>query len=346
LRNLDLKNQLANGSRGVVLCFVAVADYRQLVERECMKRSEQQQKQQQHDAKNKYGGRNLKESDGCYGGKKGEGGVLINEVSPSTFKNETLVSSPLTQKSNSTETLTRGSSEVSSQEFKIDHELQNKLEDNIARMCTDTIDREQRSITEAEYSNIKKLPCVRFKCGQTRIVLPMSFSKEFKGCGFATRLQIPLTLAWAITIHKSQGMTIDWLQVNLANCFAKGQAYVACSRGKSVNSMYVKNFRRQEIKTCDLVRKFYASLHNKMYSPPMWSESIGDFDDSARNMEQLKDTMNREYGSRMCKQCGGPCYVAKVKNSSAHGNLGKWFVRCERVYSNGHTFDFVPIRIV
>lgn len=62
------------------------------------------------------------------------------------------------------------------------------------------------------------------------VVLPHEFSAEEKWAGTAVRVQLPLTLAWAITIHKSQGMTIERLLVDCQGAFAAGQVYVALSR--------------------------------------------------------------------------------------------------------------------
>ena len=58
-----------------------------------------------------------------------------------------------------------------------------------------------------------------------------------------------LELAYAITIHKSQGMTIDLLDVDLHGVFEVGMTYVALSRGVSMERMKLRNFSMRGIRT-------------------------------------------------------------------------------------------------
>ena len=69
-----------------------------------------------------------------------------------------------------------------------------------------------------------KWPVVQFPGGQERLIPPHEFTIENASATTqAVRYQVPLLLAWAISIHKSQGQTLQRVRVNLGKIFEKGQ---------------------------------------------------------------------------------------------------------------------------
>ncbi|KAK9404365.1 ATP-dependent DNA helicase PIF1 [Crotalus adamanteus] len=111
----------------------------------------------------------------------------------------------------------------------------------------------------------KGLPKVRFLCGVTNVI---EFERlVFKGPAgtYLTRQQIPLKLAWAISIHKSQGMTLDCAEVSLARVFESGQAYVALSRARSLASIRVLDFEAKVVRANPCVLRFYKELKRDQF---------------------------------------------------------------------------------
>ncbi|MGL3045661.1 AAA family ATPase [Acinetobacter pecorum] len=100
------------------------------------------------------------------------------------------------------------------------------------------------------------LPKVKLTDGTTLIVEPETWSVDNEaGKTIASFQQIPLRLAWAITIHKSQGMTLEAAEIDLSHTFEKGQGYVALSRLKSLNGLRLKGFNEQALELDTLAIK-------------------------------------------------------------------------------------------
>ena len=83
-------------------------------------------------------------------------------------------------------------------------------------------------------------------------------SENIPGIGVS---QLPLILAWALTIHKSQGATLDIAEIDAGSgIFACGQTYVALSRVKSLEGLYLTSFDASKIKVSRKVQEFYSSI--------------------------------------------------------------------------------------
>ncbi len=106
---------------------------------------------------------------------------------------------------------------------------------------------------------INGLPFIQFKDGQKRIIGGHTWpSDNVPGLGVK---QLPLIHAWAITIHKAQGVTLDMAKIDAGSgIFECGQTYVALSRVRSLDGLYLTKFDPLKIKVNRKVQAFYASL--------------------------------------------------------------------------------------
>jgi ATP-dependent DNA helicase PIF1 len=88
------------------------------------------------------------------------------------------------------------------------------------------------------------------------IVAPEEWKYEDQGLITASIRQVPLRLAWAITIHKSQGMTLDAAEIDLGNTFEPGMGYVALSRVRSLSGLKIMNLNEMALKVHPLVLQY------------------------------------------------------------------------------------------
>jgi ATP-dependent DNA helicase PIF1 len=106
------------------------------------------------------------------------------------------------------------------------------------------------------------VPIVRFTNGFTTAITPVA-QESLRGTNrdrySVCRTQIPLTLAWALSIHKSQGMTLEYVEVSSEDIFEAGQLYVGLSRATKLEGLTVSGFSREQKAMDEDVLRFYEN---------------------------------------------------------------------------------------
>ena len=139
-----------------------------------------------------------------------------------------------------------------------------KLKKGALVMCVANIDMQSESqIVNGSQGIIvdfiNNFPVVRFRNGVVKIMSPHKWMSE--KIPYVGIKQIPLILAWAITIHKAQGVTLDVAQIDAGqNIFECGQTYVALSRIKNIDGLYLSSFDPNKIKVNKKVQLFYKKI--------------------------------------------------------------------------------------
>jgi ATP-dependent DNA helicase PIF1 len=108
------------------------------------------------------------------------------------------------------------------------------------------------------------IPVVKFKTGNISVISHEKWDVD-AGDYIISRVQIPLILAWATTIHKSQGQTLDCIAIDIGNnVFESGQVYTALSRVRDLDGLYILDFDPEKIKASKKVADFYKNIYNKL----------------------------------------------------------------------------------
>ena len=144
------------------------------------------------------------------------------------------------------------------------------------------------AMKEAPASMARKWPLVSFiqPDGSERHLLcqPETWKIELpNGEVQAQRQQVPLILAWALSIHKAQGQTLQRVKVDLGKVFERGQAYVALSRAVSQEGLQVTRFEPRKVMVHPRVTEFYSNLVSigeatKPKPPELNPDDFDDFD--------------------------------------------------------------------
>lgn len=128
------------------------------------------------------------------------------------------------------------------------------------------------------FDKISGNPIVKIRSGRKIEVEPMDWTIEENGKVRASISQLPLRLAWAITVHKSQGMSLDEAVMDLSQVFEYGQGYVALSRVRRLSGLYILGLNEQtfqvhpEILAKDKEFRLDSGITEEMFNKVLASE--------------------------------------------------------------------------
>jgi len=117
-------------------------------------------------------------------------------------------------------------------------------------------------------------PIVETHSGKRIYVTPASWEVEDDGKVLASVEQLPLRLAWAITVHKSQGMSLDAAEIDLSKSFVPGQGYVALSRLRNFEGLTLLGLNKMALTVDPYVLELNKWLIRESYK---WSKIIQKF---------------------------------------------------------------------
>jgi ATP-dependent DNA helicase PIF1 len=151
-----------------------------------------------------------------------------------------------------------------------------------------------------EFCTFTGCPKVKYNNGFEMIMSRHSWeSDKIPGIGVS---QIPLILSWALTIHKSQGVTLDTAEIDVGSgIFECGQTYVALSRVKSLEGLYLTSFDAKRIRINKKVKAYYESLrlynetretNPEVYVPLVIAEPVSAVAHADLSDEKIDKTQN------------------------------------------------------
>ena len=178
------------------------------------------------------------------------------------------------------------------------------------------------------------LPVIRLNNGAYIVAEPEDWRIEDEtGKLLVSYKQVPLRLAWAITVHKSQGMTLDSAIMDLSNTFEKGQGYVALSRIKGLEGLQLKGFNATTLEVDHLALKADKR-----------------FLELSQNAEELISNEDLEKEAlKFIKKSGGVTNIDEIKENKKNLKEGKkvtkksTYLITKQMIDNGHSLEDIVI---
>ncbi len=160
-------------------------------------------------------------------------------------------------------------------------------------------------------------PIIKTLEGRTIIVEPLEWSIEEDGKVRASITQVPLRLAWAMTIHKSQGMSMDAAVIDLSSAFEYGQGYVALSRVRRLSGLYLLGINERALQVHPEVLARDEEFRQRSAA-------------AAAGLEQGSPAQRLELQKDFILECGGRVTInnkQETKNDKQGEEKGVWLAK-------------------
>ena len=161
-------------------------------------------------------------------------------------------------------------------------------------------------------------PLVRISGGQLIEVLTENWTIEDEGKVKASITQLPLRHAWAITVHKSQGMSLDAAIIDLSKAFTYGMGYVALSRVRRLSGLYLLGINENAFMVDPFVRENDDTMRRQS-------------DKAARTLESLSETELKLLTENFIQRSGGVLRVDGKKKKVGSVKKPTWAITAEMI---------------
>lgn len=169
------------------------------------------------------------------------------------------------------------------------------------------------------------MPVVTTRSGREITVEPMSWELLEDGVAKASITQIPLRLAWAVTVHKSQGMTLDGAVVDISQAFVAGQGYVALSRVKNIEGLQLLGFNDTALAVNPYVRE--VDVRIKRIS-----------EKTSARLDELSSQKIDEEIEHFIRRCGGTLEIQDTSGTKkSYQYKGKTYDITKQMLKDGMT---------
>lgn len=159
--------------------------------------------------------------------------------------------------------------------------------------------------TIIDFEAATEYPVVEFKNGKVVTMIPDTWELRDGDKKRASISQIPLRLAWAITVHKSQGMTLDAARIDLRKAFVEGMGYVALSRVKNLRNLYLTGINKMALQISEDAQNIDVSLRD---------HAAGDAKRFAY-LEKQAEKRKNEVPKKVAKASGWSDKIAKMRET-------------------------------